>query len=387
MSLLKSLPVSRTPTPAPDAHLWDALIIGAGPAGSVAAAILSARGWRTLLVERSPWPRDKACGGCLNHAALCMLQSLGLADALPDSTPLHRLFVRLKKKSLTVPIPTGAAIARRDLDAHLVSIAIHRGTTFKPQTAARLLPSHDADPYRTVQLSSHGESLTARAKIILAADGLHGTSLAHEPWAKKTTAPRIRLGFSATIPAPDLCPDGTIAMLVAPDGYVGLVRLPAGRLHIGASLNPQACNTRHGPAPVIARILDHCQTPVPAALFSATFTGTGPLTVHRQRVAGHRVLALGDAGGYVEPFTGEGISWAIRSAIEAANLLPENSADCRHTLAHQWQHRHATAIRHRQRYCRSLRQILHRPALAALCMSLATRLPGIPAILAAKIST
>ena len=48
--------------------VYDVIIIGAGPAGGAAAILLARHGWRILLVERTPWPRDKPCGGCINPA-------------------------------------------------------------------------------------------------------------------------------------------------------------------------------------------------------------------------------------------------------------------------------------------------------------------------------
>ena len=66
------------------ATLWDAIIIGAGPAGSTLALDLTRRGLRVLLVDQSPFPRGKVCGGCMNGNALAALDCLGLADL-----PMH----------------------------------------------------------------------------------------------------------------------------------------------------------------------------------------------------------------------------------------------------------------------------------------------------------
>jgi hypothetical protein len=174
-------------------------------------------------------------------------------------------------------------------------------------------------------------------------------------------------------------------MLLSPAGYLGLVRLSPTTIHLGASLRPNLCNASHGPLSVIRSILASCNFPLTLPT-ETPFTGTGPLTSHRKTVAGHRVLAVGDACGYVEPFTGEGISWAIRAAIAATTLLPENPADWPADLPAQWQKKYTEEIAHRQRWCRRLRTILHRPRLASACMNLATWLPWIPKQMAHAIS-
>ena len=67
---------------------WDALVIGAGPAGSVTARELARRGRRVLLVDRATFPRSKVCGGCLNGAAIRTLERLGLGRVLEGALPL-----------------------------------------------------------------------------------------------------------------------------------------------------------------------------------------------------------------------------------------------------------------------------------------------------------
>ena len=64
---------------------WDIAIIGAGPAGSSAAIALAARGRSILLIDKSPFPRSKVCGCCINAAALASLSDLGAND-LPQET-------------------------------------------------------------------------------------------------------------------------------------------------------------------------------------------------------------------------------------------------------------------------------------------------------------
>src|SRR5262245_7358632 len=103
-------------------RVWDVLIVGAGPAGSLAAHELARRGVRTLLVDRARFPRYKVCGSCLSAAGLRELAATGLGSlpALRDAPRLRSLRVHTRGHAAEIPIPAGAAISRRALDSALV---------------------------------------------------------------------------------------------------------------------------------------------------------------------------------------------------------------------------------------------------------------------------
>ena len=127
---------------------WDVLVIGAGVAGA-AAAIDAARqlgsGDRVLLVEHAAWPRAKVCGCCLNAAAVSLLDRL---DVLPfiraaGAAPITAAEIRRGRWKATLPQRGGFAIARRTLDALLVSAATHAGAEFVPVSYTHLtLPTN-----------------------------------------------------------------------------------------------------------------------------------------------------------------------------------------------------------------------------------------------------
>ena len=100
---------------------WDAVVIGAGPAGALAARQAASAGQRTLLIDRSSFPRWKVCGCCVNGAAQQALQAVEL-DGLPDqlgARPLDRWQVLAPKSSFACPLPGGLALSREALDAAL----------------------------------------------------------------------------------------------------------------------------------------------------------------------------------------------------------------------------------------------------------------------------
>src|SRR5262249_29622163 len=137
--------MSVAPTLAPgDAaqRLWDVIVVGAGPAGALAARELARRGLAVLLVDQASFPRGKGCGCCLSLRTLSRLASVGLGD-LPvrlGAVPLHEFCVAAAGRRAVVPLPGGAALSREALDAALVEAAAAAGASFLPETLATCGP-------------------------------------------------------------------------------------------------------------------------------------------------------------------------------------------------------------------------------------------------------
>jgi flavin-dependent dehydrogenase len=361
---------------------WDALVVGAGPAGSVAAALLAEAGWRVLLVEKSAWPREKVCGGCLNAGAIALLKSHGLAATLDRSLTINRVNWRCNARDIELRAP-GVSLSRAEFDAALVKSAIERGCAFLLATGAHLLPRHDSN-YRTVELTHAGVTRSIRTKIVLACDGISGTLLKNEPWAKWRVGRNAWIGVAATqVMRHDFALDA-IHMHIGPGGYVGIVNLPDGRIHLAAALDPRACRHNHTAAALIRNILKSCRVnqidPADTHLH-----GTPTLTRRRTCVANDRVLVVGDACGYIEPFTGEGMAWAIRGAIAAADMLIA-AGGWVDDMPLRWKQMYRTQIERGQRWCRMLRPMVHHPAMARCGMAAASWLPQIGNFLASRIN-
>ena len=375
---------------------WDYAIIGAGPAGSIAAALLATRGHRrTILIEKSSWPREKVCGGCLTSHATTILRDLNIS--LHNTQPLHSVVWHAAHRSLRLDLPGEIAILRSDLDAQLVAEATRRGCHFLSATTATLEPSSPADLFRTIRLQSATESTTIRAHVVLAADGINGTFLASEPWAAWTFSPNAYFGVATTCSDLSLdIPPGEIHMHVGNAGYVGLVRINETQMHLAAALDPTAAKRAAGPANLIRKILTSSPAPdTPGEgrgggrideWHPHKLRGTPPLTRHRKTLGGHRVLAIGDACGYVEPFTGEGIAWAIAGAREVVNLLPNPADPWPANLPTLWQKRHHQLIAGKQRWCWAMRPMMRHPEFAPLIFAVANAVPAITRWIATRIS-
>src|SRR3954466_13467925 len=110
---------------------------------------------------------------------------------------------------------------------------------------------------------------------------------------------------------------------------------------------------------------------------SAHWRGTPPLTSKPKHVAADRVLLIGDAGGYIEPFTGEGMAFALEAATAITPLVAQAVESWTPAIAESWEMLHRTMVRDRQRTCRQLAWILRRPLAASLMLGACRVWPGI----------
>ncbi len=365
------------PHPAPDMPTSvDVLIIGAGLGGTVAAAICAQAGVRTLLVDRATFPRDKVCGGCLAQRGVNALHDLGLTDAhwQRTTTPLTTVTVHHGTARLDLPLRPGRVVDRAVLDAQLVAEVQRRGGRFVAGHRA-IIDTIQTDAVN-VQIGPH----RVQAKAVLVADGLGGRALSRLPGFEVTTAPASHLGLATTL---DVTPEAHAAwppaehldMNTTRAGYVGVVRLADGRAHLAAACRPHHLKAAGSPHAALSQLLPagplrHQITPdVPLLI-------TPRLTRHRRKLADHRVLVLGDAAGYVEPFTGEGMSWAITAAQAATHLALPHLNHWPATLAHQWAARYHQDIGKSQRTCRALAALLRRPLLTTAAVRILAACPA-----------
>lgn len=358
---------------------WDVAVIGAGPAGALAAHQAARAGLQTVLIERKDFPRSKVCGGCLSSRALGILEAVGLGRLTADAgaVAINRFELRMPGQRTQLVLPTGAALSREAFDAVLVREAIAAGAAFLPHTAARLLPSSDeSEGHRELELQADGHAAPRlRARVVLAADGLGHPSLAGHPEFASRVYQNGRIGLGTVIEAaPAWCEPGTIFMAVAPQGYVGMVAVEAGRWNIAAAIDAQVVR-RDGPQRAASAIATSCGLPVEREFEEAVWQGTPLLTREARHVAGHRVLLLGDAAGYVEPFTGEGIGWALAAGAAAVPLARRGQEHWSGDLATRWTRELRSLHSGRQLWCKTLAAILRRPLLSRCLLSIVHRAP------------
>ena len=369
-------------------NAWDVAVIGAGPAGALAALLLARRGLSTLLIERKKFPRDKVCGGCLNARAVATLRQLGVGSILdgPKVAAVNSLHLQSRRRRAAVAIPGGAAIARSEFDQDLAGRAQVSGAMLLTEMTAEVAPDVQSD-LRRIVLRSRGRSVgDAYARIVLACDGLGNSSLSQLPNSGHWLRRRSRIGVGAIV---DCCDDdiplGAICMAIDPAGYVGRVRLGDGRTSIAAALDAGALRT-FGPAGAINHILARCGIAQLARHANCRLHGTPPLTRRARRVADERVFVLGDACGYVEPFTGDGMSVALETGAAITPLVQAAQTAWRPEFIVEWQRIIRSISTRRHLTCRALSGICRHSWLADVALSCASRAPGIVASLVERMS-
>ncbi len=165
-------------------------------------------------------------------------------------------------------------------------------------------------------------------------------------------------------------------MAVGNGGYVGLVAQQGGGLHVAAAFDPRACRQTGGPGAAAAGVLAEAGLPALDELATARWHGTPGLTRRTRPLADERLFVLGDAAGYVEPFTGEGIAWALASGRIIAGPALAAIERWEPRLADEWARRHRRAVVQRQAICRAAATVLRRPWLVRAACDVVTVLPG-----------
>jgi flavin-dependent dehydrogenase len=297
-----------------------ALVVGAGPAGAVAALVLARAGVHVRLIERSEFPRHKLCGDTLNPGALSILDRLGLGDRVrAHAIPISGMLVtgpRGARVSCDYPHGlAGAAILRRDLDAALVDAAIAAGVEFMPAVRVRDGLNETGLRVTGVRLARRSERMTAR--VVIAADGRRSALAFGFGLTRFAAAPK-RWAFGAYFS--DVA--GVTArgeMHVRTDGYIGVAGLGGGVTNV-CVVNEIAAD-RLPPDKVIARAVSsdpELRDRFARARQISPVSSLGPLAVEADAAGCTGLLLAGDAAGFVDPMTGDGLRFALRGGELAA---------------------------------------------------------------------
>ncbi|MBK8098528.1 MAG: FAD-dependent monooxygenase [Planctomycetes bacterium] len=348
----------------------DVLILGAGPAGSALATALGAQGFSVWLCDRKDFPRDKACGEFLSPECEPYLRELGAFAAL-TAEGLHRVhgmrlfgfgrravgrFVTLPGRP-TMP-PHGFAVRRRIFDDLLLQNA-------RRHDAVRWLPRHEfidvlRDPdgrIRGARLRLQDRSeRTVAARFVVGADGVR-SPLARSLGLQRPTRWLDRFALVGHFTGVEPRPEAEVHLF--PHGYFAATTVDDGTFALNLIVDRSTLRERDGDLDAfVAGHLAHTpelQQRLHGASRRRPWLGTGPLafTTTRQVVPG--AALCGDACGYVDPITGEGIYFALFTAQRLAAALTQAFHDPSHET---------TALRDyvRQRH----RELAPRLALARL---------------------
>lgn len=286
--------------------LYDVAVIGGGPAGSSCAAFCAAAGIRAILIEREKFPREKVCGDCLNPECWPILRRLGVDQHLrvaPHAVLDWVEFVSLRNHRIRLDLPHEEngeiAIKRSVFDSILLGRARELGTEICEATTLTAI-SEKSGKWNL----SLGADTQIRAPILVAADGRNSTVarlLGILPRLRKD-----RVALQAHIPLPPAFGNGVILQLL-PDGYSGQ-----------ATVNDRELNLCLVGKPNSIRELQIWATQKFSLSAAQQWRTITPLARSPFPPAQRNVLFVGDAARVVEPFTGEGIFYALRSGELAA---------------------------------------------------------------------
>jgi menaquinone-9 beta-reductase len=420
--------------------MLDCLIVGAGPAGTIAALVLARAGARVCLVDRAAFPRDKLCGDTVNPGTLALLRRLGLASDV-ESRGLPVAGMRVTGADGTIvegrypPPLSGRAMPRRELDALLVMHAVGAGCGFEPQVAvsgAEIDYTGLHPKVIGVRVGPERSSRVLRARVIIAADGrrstlafglglarhadcprrwaiggyfeTHANPFALQSASNQTSNPALvgpqsecarsslgpRSAFDAnegpsrlrpdSVPTPSLSLGCIGEMHIRPGRYIGVASVPGGLTNV-CLVKPSfpGDGDLHDPAARLTRELaadTMLRDRFAGARLVAPPVVLGPLAVDVSSRQIEGLLLAGDAAGFVDPMTGDGLRFAVQggelAGLAALDALQNGWRGVHARLAAQRRRAFAT----KYRFNRALRAVVGSPAAVSVATTAVRVMPG-----------
>jgi menaquinone-9 beta-reductase len=365
----------------------DVVVVGGGPAGSATAFLLARAGVRVRIVERARFPRTKVCGEYLNGGAVDALARLGVLEAVRAvSSPLRG--VRL--------VPAGAppvalafarpalACARDVLDAVLLDAAVAAGAILERARVDELIAENGRCAGVRVRTADGGLE-DRRARIVAGADGL-GSVVARKLALTKPVRRGARYavgghyeGFGAF--------DGHVEMYVGGGAYFALNPLSELRANVMVVVPKDrlALWSRDVDAGVggVADALGRGVRSFADAVRLGPRVSMGPLAHDVRRPSAPGAVLVGDAAGFLDPFTGQGVFLALTGAERAADAivasLHDRSAEAAAFAAYaRWR---TNDIAWRRRLCATVALLVDVPPLARRAAARLARFPDVAATL------
>jgi len=320
--------------------VWDAVVVGAGPAGAGSALLLARVGARVLLLDRARFPRDKPCSEYLSPATTAILARLGedVLGAVEGAAHAKLYGMKVVAPSgaamcgrfVDAPRPYSFALPRTTFDTILVAAAARAGAVVREGVTVDDLMWDGRAVAGVVARAADGTHETHRARVTIGADGLR--SVVARRLGLIRTAPPRRVAFTAHV-ADVAGVDGVGELHVSDRGYVGLGPVGSGVTTV-ALVVPLAA-VRHGGHggrgcrdyrrtffdelerfPGLAGRFDR-RSLVREVLVTGPFAQWARTPV----APGGGAMLVGDAADFFDPFTGQGIHAALRGAELAAECL------------------------------------------------------------------
>lgn len=361
----------------------EVVVVGGGPAGVAAAVFLRRAGHDVLLVDEARFPRDKVCGEGVSPEAWRLLDRLDAGRAVRALAPWPLRGMQVVSPDGTVfrgdyaSGRTGFAVRRQHLDYALLGCARRAGVEVRDGVGARRLIL-GAGRVQALVIENGAGPEVVRTRMVIGADGRR--SLVARTLGLLREHRRLRKfavrGYWHGMEG--LQERGE--MHVGGGGYCGIAPLSAGSANVTFVLDRREMAAARGALEGFYRDALRQRWPrVAERLQRAVLTDTpraiGPLALQARRVSFPGGALVGDSAGFYDPFTGEGVTLALRSAelaAEAAHRSLRHSA----TPGVLWEYEQsrATATADKFRLNRMVQRVVAWPALAnAMARRLARR--------------
>jgi flavin-dependent dehydrogenase len=309
----------------------DVLVVGAGPAGSACATLMARSGLNVLLCDKEQFPRDKICGDCINPDCWEYFELLGVADSL-RRLDLHRIesarMATMSGKQITVPVRATPArpffsIKRSILDNLLVQNAEREGVSFLQQTG--ILDATYSDLWNVIVQSRNGIE-TISCDYLVGADGRNST-VANKIGAWSRTHPskntrRVGIQWHADV-QPRV--GSEVQLYTMKEGYFGIVNVDDLNSNLAMVTNPDIAREALVDFPRFVErtiysnpIINRYATQIEPRSSVVTTYPINPIRRHWNQ---SKAWLVGDARQTVEPFTGEGVLFALDDGVRAARQI------------------------------------------------------------------
>lgn len=312
---------------------FDAVVVGAGPAGSSAAILLSRAGWSVALIEKERFPRRKVCGECIAASNLPLLEALGIGPAFDAvaGPALRRVALLRGNRSIEADLPSaihakyrwGRALGRETLDLLLLEQARSAGAEVLQPWSVQTLEGAPGDWRCAIRSMESGVTSILRSRVAIDAHGSWEALPSARRNRHRTDGDADLLAFKANFRGASVH-EGLLPVLSLDGGYGGMVVADGGVTTVACCIRRdrlRACRVtspglRAGEA-IEAFLTRECRG-VRIALQAATRDGpwlaAGPLHPGIRVEAGDGSFRIGNAAGEAHPIIGEGMSMAMQSA-------------------------------------------------------------------------
>lgn len=367
---------------------YDAIIIGAGPAGSTAAIQLAQAGQRVLLLEKSRFPREKLCGEFITPECLNVFDRLDVRQRMFDAGA--KIICRFKLfapdgRSLNLPIEwiadghsQGISLTRAAMDFVLLERAREAGVDIREglQVSPRL---RQQDGLSFIEGKADGATVERfAASLVIDASGRNGVFSNQIPQAASRFEGSRVFGCKVYLRGiEDLRDLGELYFFR--DGYGGLSEVEGDRVNLCFLTTEATLREAKGDR---QRLLDLTLRTNPAAkrrlqdaVIDGDWLGAGPIIYGRRRTM-PGVLTIGDAAAFIDPFTGSGMLLALSSGELAANVVNRAFVSGEHnveTLTRRFDQLHRAQFGWRLRICALLRGLTFHPATRSALVTILSR--------------